>query len=191
LALKRQRLTARSRMLRIYVGHDDMIDGQPVHEVLVRNLRDAGLAGATVDCAILGFGASRRLRPSGRTRLGSRVQLVGDDVFVTNPALIREGIAAGIGNAVLIKLNQIGTITATIEAIRVAREAGYAIVVSHRSGETEDAFIADFSVAVGAEYLKAGSMSRSERLAKYNQLMRIEAELDGRTPGPSSVIRKA
>ncbi len=111
-------------------------------------------------------------------QLGSRVQLVGDDIFVTNPAIIRKGIAAKIGNAVLIKLNQIGTVTETLEAVAVARAAKYAIVVSHRSGETEDAFIADLAVAVGAEYIKAGSMSRSERLAKYNQLMRIEAELN-------------
>jgi enolase len=110
-------------------------------------------------------------------RLGRRLQLVGDDVFVTNPAIIRQGIADGIGNAVLIKLNQIGTVTETLEAVAVARSANYAVVVSHRSGETEDAFIADLAVAVGAEYIKAGSMSRSERLAKYNQLMRIEAEL--------------
>ena len=117
-------------------------------------------------------------------RLGSRVQLVGDDIFVTNPAIIRQGIAEGVGNAVLIKLNQIGTVTETLEAVMIARQAKYAVVVSHRSGETEDAFIADLAVAVGAEYIKAGSMSRSERLAKYNQLLRIEAELDRpRPPG--------
>ena len=110
-------------------------------------------------------------------QLGAKVQLVGDDIFVTNPEIIRKGIAEQIGNAVLIKLNQIGTVTETLEAIAVARQANYAIVVSHRSGETEDAFIADLAVAVGAEYIKTGSMSRSERLAKYNQLMRIETEL--------------
>ncbi len=110
-------------------------------------------------------------------QLGATVQLVGDDIFVTNPEIIRKGIAEQIGNAVLIKLNQIGTVTETLEAIAVARQANYAIVVSHRSGETEDAFIADLAVAVGAEYIKTGSMSRSERLAKYNQLMRIETEL--------------
>jgi len=111
------------------------------------------------------------------TRLGSRVQLVADDIFVTNPAIIRKGVADGIGNAVLIKLNQIGTVTETLEAVAAARSAHYAVVVSHRSGETEDAFMADLAVAIGAEYIKAGSMCRSERLAKYNQLMRIEAEL--------------
>jgi enolase len=113
--------------------------------------------------------------------LGSRVQLVGDDIFVTNPAIIREGIAQRIGNATLIKLNQIGTVTETLEAIAVSRAAGYAIVISHRSGETDDPFIADFAVATGAEFIKTGSMSRSERLAKYNQLMRIEEELGAGT----------
>jgi enolase len=103
--------------------------------------------------------------------------LVGDDIFVTNPAIIRKGIAEGIGNATLIKLNQIGTITETIEAIDVSHAAGYRVVVSHRSGETEDTFIADFSVAFGAEFIKTGSVARSERVAKYNQLMRIEEEL--------------
>jgi enolase len=112
-------------------------------------------------------------------RLGSTVQLVGDDIFVTNPTIIRKGVAHGIGNSVLIKLNQIGTVTETLEAVAVARSANYTVVVSHRSGETEDSFIADLAVAVGAEYIKAGSMSRSERLAKYNQLMRIDADLQG------------
>jgi enolase len=109
--------------------------------------------------------------------LGDRVMLVGDDIFVTNPAIIRKGIAEGIGNATLIKLNQIGTVSETLEAISVSREAGYSIVISHRSGETEDAFIADLAVASGAQFIKAGSMARSERLAKYNQLMRIEEQL--------------
>ncbi len=121
-------------------------------------------------------------------RLGSRVQLVGDDIFVTNPQIIRRGIAERIANAVLIKLNQIGTVTETLEAIAVARQANYTIVVSHRSGETEDAFIADLAVAIGAEYIKTGSMSRSERLAKYNQLMRIEAEL-GVAAAPAAPAR--
>ena len=110
-------------------------------------------------------------------RLGSRVLLVGDDIFVTNPTIIREAIAKQIGSAVLIKLNQIGTVTETIEAVRTAHEAGYRTIVSHRSGETEDTFIADFAVAVGAAYIKTGSMARSERVAKYNQLLRIEEEL--------------
>ncbi len=110
-------------------------------------------------------------------RLGSRVQLVGDDVFVTNPAIIRKGIAEGVANATLIKLNQIGTVTETLEAVAVSHAAGYRTVISHRSGETEDTFIADFAVAVGAAYIKTGSVCRSERVAKYNQLMRIEQEL--------------
>jgi enolase len=110
-------------------------------------------------------------------RLGSKIMLVGDDIFVTNPAIIRKGIAERIANATLIKLNQIGTITETIEAIDVSHAAGYRVVVSHRSGETEDTFIADFSVAFGAEFIKTGSVARSERVAKYNQLMRIEEEL--------------
>jgi enolase 1/2/3 len=110
-------------------------------------------------------------------RLGETTMLVGDDIFVTNPKLIAKGIAAGVANATLIKLNQIGTVTETLEAIDLSRRAGYKIVISHRSGETEDPFIADFSVAVGAEYIKTGSVCRSERVAKYNQLMRIEDAL--------------
>jgi enolase len=110
-------------------------------------------------------------------RLAARVLLVGDDIFVTNPSIIREAIAKGIGNASLIKLNQIGTVTETLEAIQVSHDAGYRTVISHRSGETEDTFIADLAVATGAAYIKTGSMARSERVAKYNQLMRIESEL--------------
>jgi len=113
-------------------------------------------------------------------QLGPRVLLVGDDIFVTNPAIIREGIARKVGNATLIKLNQIGTVTETLEAVRLSHEAGYRTVISHRSGETEDTFIADLAVAVGAAYIKTGSMARSERVAKYNQLLRIEEELAGR-----------
>ena len=110
-------------------------------------------------------------------RLGRRVMLVGDDIFVTNPDIIDRGIATGVANATLIKLNQIGPLTETLEAVRRSHAAGYRTVISHRSGETEDTFIADFAVAVGAPYIKTGSMARSERVAKYNQLMRIEAEL--------------
>jgi enolase len=110
-------------------------------------------------------------------RLGGSTMLVGDDIFVTNPAIIEKGIAAGVANATLIKLNQIGTVTETLQAIETSRKAGYRIVISHRSGETEDPFIADFSVAVDAEFIKTGSVARSERVAKYNQLMRIEEEL--------------
>jgi enolase 1/2/3 len=113
--------------------------------------------------------------------LGGRVQLVGDDVFVTNPAILKKGIEQGVANALLVKLNQIGTVTETIAAMETARQAGYARVVSHRSGETEDTTIADLAVATGAGQIKTGSASRSDRTAKYNQLLRIEAAL-----GPSA-----
>jgi len=109
--------------------------------------------------------------------LGDKVQLVGDDLFVTNTQRLARGIKEGIANSILIKLNQIGTVTETIEAIEMARQAGYTAIVSHRSGETEDAFIADFVVAMGTGQIKTGSASRSDRVAKYNQLLRIEEEL--------------
>ncbi len=124
--------------------------------------------------------------------LGDRVQLVGDDLFVTNPAILRRGIEEKVGNAILIKVNQIGTLTETLEAIRVAREAGYAAVISHRSGETEDTTIADLAVATGAGQIKTGSLSRTDRIAKYNQLLRIEAELgDAARYAGRSAIRAA
>ena len=110
-------------------------------------------------------------------RLGRRVQLVGDDLFVTNTRILKEGIDKGIANSILIKVNQIGTLTETLAAIEMARVAGYSAVVSHRSGETEDYTIADIAVATGATQIKTGSMSRSDRTAKYNQLLRIEAQL--------------
>lgn len=110
-------------------------------------------------------------------RLGNRCQLVGDDLFVTNTRFLRKGIQEGCANAILIKLNQIGTLSETLDAISMARSAGYHAIISHRSGETEDAFIADLAVATGSGQIKAGSLSRSERLAKYNQLLRIEEEL--------------
>jgi enolase len=109
--------------------------------------------------------------------LGDRVQLVGDDVFVTNPGILRRGIADKVGNALLVKLNQIGTVSETLDAIAMAREAGYATIISHRSGETEDSTIADLAVGTGAGQIKTGSASRSDRIAKYNQLLRIEEEL--------------
>ncbi len=109
--------------------------------------------------------------------LGDHVQLVGDDVFVTNPAILAEGIDQGVGNSILIKLNQIGTVTETLDTIEMAKEASYSTVVSHRSGETEDSFIADLAVGVNAGQIKTGSLCRSERMAKYNQLLRIEEEL--------------
>lgn len=110
--------------------------------------------------------------------LGDHIQLVGDDVFVTNPAILAEGIDQGVGNSILIKLNQIGTVTETLDTIEMAKEASYSTVVSHRSGETEDSFIADLAVGVNAGQIKTGSLCRSERMAKYNQLLRIEEELD-------------
>ena len=110
-------------------------------------------------------------------QLGDAVQLVGDDLFVTNPDLLRKGIKLGAANAILIKFNQIGTLTETLEAVRLAQQANYRVVISHRSGETEDTTIADLAVATGAGQIKTGSLCRSDRVAKYNQLMRIEAEL--------------
>ena len=110
-------------------------------------------------------------------RLGSRIQIVGDDLFVTNTQRIKKGIELKAANAVLIKLNQIGTLTETLDAIQMAHRAGWTAVVSHRSGETEDTTIADISVAVNAGQIKTGAPSRTDRVAKYNQLLRIEEEL--------------
>ena len=111
-------------------------------------------------------------------KIGSRCQLVGDDLFVTNPARLERGIANGIANAILIKVNQIGTLTETLNAIKIAQDANYGVIISHRSGETEDTTIADLAVATNAGQIKTGSMSRTDRMAKYNQLIRIEEELD-------------
>jgi enolase len=121
-------------------------------------------------------------------RLRDRVQLVGDDLFVTNTRILEEGIRQRVGNSILIKVNQIGTLTETLEAIRMAADSGYSAVVSHRSGETEDATIADIAVGTSATQIKTGSMSRSDRIAKYNQLLRIEEELGegARYPGRSA-----
>lgn len=110
-------------------------------------------------------------------RLGDRVQLVGDDLFVTNTRRLEQGIQQGAGNAILIKVNQIGTLTETLDAIEMAKRAGYTAVVSHRSGETEDTTIADIAVAANAGQIKTGAPSRTDRVAKYNQLIRIEGEL--------------
>jgi enolase len=117
-------------------------------------------------------------------RLGARVQLVGDDIFVTNVEIFSRGIAEGIGNSILIKLNQIGTLTETLDAIELAKRAGYTVIISHRSGETEDTTIADVAVATNSGLIKTGSLSRTDRVAKYNQLLRIEEEL-----GPAAVYR--
>ncbi len=112
-------------------------------------------------------------------RCSSKIQIVGDDIFVTNPKIFQEGIMEGIANSILIKLNQIGTVTETLTTIEMAKRAGYTCVISHRSGETEDTFIADLAVATNTGQIKTGSASRSERIAKYNQLMRIEEEMEG------------
>jgi enolase 1/2/3 len=117
-------------------------------------------------------------------RLGTELQLVGDDVFVTNPERLQRGIDAGVANSILVKVNQIGTLTETLDAIALARSAGYTVVISHRSGETEDSTIADLAVATGAGQIKTGAPARTDRVAKYNQLLRIEEELGGRASYP-------
>jgi enolase len=124
--------------------------------------------------------------------VGERVQLVGDDLFVTNPKRLAEGIRKGVANSILVKVNQIGTLSETLEAVQVAQRAGYTAVMSHRSGETEDATIADLAVATNCGQIKTGSLSRSDRLAKYNQLIRIEEELGpaARYAGKSVLRRK-
>jgi len=121
-------------------------------------------------------------------KLGSRVQLVGDDLFVTNTKILQRGIDEGIANSILIKFNQIGSLTETLEAIAMAKSAGYTAVISHRSGETEDATIADLAVGTGAGQIKTGSLCRSDRVAKYNRLLRIEAELGLTAPYPGRDI---
>ncbi|HWH20807.1 MAG TPA: enolase C-terminal domain-like protein, partial [Solirubrobacterales bacterium] len=125
--------------------------------------------------------------------IGAKVQLVGDDLFVTNPERLRRGIELGVGNSILVKVNQIGTLTETLEAIRIARDAGYTVVISHRSGETEDTTIADLAVATGAGQIKTGAPSRSDRVAKYNRLLRIEEELGGAAefPGLNAFAQRA
>ena len=130
---------------------------------------------------VAGWGALTR-------KLGRRVQLVGDDVFVTNPAIIQQAIKNGLANAVLVKVNQVGTLTETLQAIELAKRAGYGTVISHRSGETEDTFVADLAVAVNAGQIKTGSVARGERTAKYNQLLRIEEELGNAASWPGRSI---
>jgi enolase len=122
--------------------------------------------------------------------LGKKLQLVGDDNFVTNPKIFAEGIRDGIANAILIKLNQIGTVSETLETVTMAQKAGYGAVISHRSGETEDAFIADFAVGTGAGQIKTGSLCRSERIAKYNRLLAIEKELGKKARYGGAMFRK-
>ena len=113
----------------------------------------------------------------GKYKLGDKIQLVGDDLFVTNPKLLQKGIDMGIANAILIKLNQIGSVSETIDTINLAKNNGYKTIISHRSGETEDNYIADFAVALELGQIKTGSMSRSDRLSKYNRLTRIEEQV--------------
>jgi enolase len=122
--------------------------------------------------------------------LGDRIQIVGDDLFVTNAERLEQGIRDSTANAILVKVNQIGTLTETLDTMRVAREAGYNSIVSHRSGETEDTFIADLSVATGAGQIKTGSASRTDRVAKYNQLLRIEEQLGGKARYPGKSLWK-
>ena len=124
------------------------------------------------------------------SEIGNHVQLVGDDLFVTNPQRLSEGIKQGLANSILIKLNQIGTLSETLKAVDIAQKAGYSAVISHRSGETEDASIADIAVATNAGQIKTGSLSRSDRLAKYNQLIRIESELDTNGTFPGKTVLK-
>jgi len=126
---------------------------------------------------------------AGKKTSKKRIQLVGDDLFVTNTQRLSRGINDGIANAILIKLNQIGSVTETIDAIELARKSGYKSIISHRSGETEDTFIADLAVATAAGQIKTGSASRTDRIAKYNQLLRIEEELgaSARFPGKTAL----
>jgi enolase len=121
-------------------------------------------------------------------RLGNAIQIVGDDIFVTNPDIFKRGIEKGVANSILIKLNQIGTLTETLDTIQMAKESGYTTVVSHRSGETEDTFIADLAVGINAGQIKTGSMSRSDRVAKYNQLIRIEEKLGDSAAFPENLF---
>ena len=123
-------------------------------------------------------------------QLGQRVQLVGDDLFVTNTSILEQGISQSIANSILIKFNQIGTLTETLNAISMAHQAGYTAVVSHRSGETEDVTIADLAVATNTGQIKTGSLSRSDRVAKYNQLLRIESQLGDKAVYPGKSVFK-
>ena len=124
-------------------------------------------------------------------KLGGMIHLIGDDNFVTNPKILKQGIADGIANGLLVKLNQIGTITETLDAVRIAQTARYVTVISHRSGETEDTTIADLAVATNAGFIKTGSLCRSERIAKYNRLLRIEEDLGETGIYPGLKAKKA
>jgi enolase len=176
-------------------------DGAYVLEHEGRTLDAAGLAGYWVELCgrypivSIEDGMDEEDWEGWRTlteRLGDRVQLVGDDLFVTNTERLRRGIEAGVANSILIKVNQIGTLTETLEAVALAREAGYTAVMSHRSGETEDVTIADLAVATGCGQIKTGAPSRSDRVAKYNQLLRISEQLgaDAEFPGARAFARR-
>jgi enolase len=160
----------------VTLSSDELVDRYPIVSI------EDGLG----EDDVAGWGALTR-------KLGARVQLVGDDLFVTNPAIIQQGIKNGLANAVLVKVNQVGTLTETLQAIELAKRAGYGTIISHRSGETEDTFVADLAVAVNAGQIKTGSIARGERTAKYNQLLRIEEELGNAAswPGRSLYARSA
>src|SRR5205085_520581 len=157
--------------------------GVEVFHHLRRTLHERGLGTAVGDEG--GFAPDLESNEAALGALVEGIQAAGDDVFVTNTARLREGIERGVANAILVKVNQIGTLTETLDAIRLARENGYAAVMSHRSGETEDVTIADLAVATGCGQIKTGAPSRSDRVAKYNQLLRIEEALgaDAEFPG--------
>jgi enolase len=121
-------------------------------------------------------------------KIGNRIQLVGDDLFVTNPKILEKGIKEKVANSILIKVNQIGTLSETLDAVAMAKRAGYTTVISHRSGETEDSFIADLAVGLSGMQIKTGSLSRSDRIAKYNQLLRIEEELGAQAVYPGNIF---
>jgi enolase len=156
-----------------FAGEQRELDAEELVEFFASLVRDYPIASIEDGMAEEDWEGWRHLTDA----LGSRVQLVGDDLFVTNVARLKRGIAARAANSILIKVNQIGTLSETLRAIDTAHRAGYTSIMSHRSGETEDAIIADLAVAAGCGQIKAGSLSRSDRLAKYNQLLRIEEEL--------------
>ncbi|MEP0561316.1 MAG: phosphopyruvate hydratase, partial [Qipengyuania citrea] len=154
-------------------GEDLSLDGPGMAEYLDKLCRDYPIRSIEDGMAEDDFEGWKALTD----RIGNTVQLVGDDLFVTNPQRLRDGIDQGLANSLLVKVNQIGTLSETLEAVSIANRAGYTAVMSHRSGETEDATIADLAVATNCGQIKTGSLARSDRLAKYNQLIRIEEEL--------------
>jgi enolase len=174
---------------KLYTFDKKEIDGAALIDIYARLADKYPLVSIEDGCAEDDWDTWKKLTD----RLGRKVQLVGDDLFVTNVTRLARGIEAGIGNSILVKVNQIGSVTETLSAIRLAAQNGYSSIISHRSGETEDTFIADLAVATGAGQIKTGSASRSDRVAKYNQLLRIEEELDdaGRYAGAKAFQRFA